>query len=65
MKVLVTIHHYDQTTRRFIGDIETLGMSGMQLWPSKVREITFEKITDEEARELVTTAEDSEPTNGS
>ncbi len=58
VKVLVTIHHYDQTTRQFVGDIETVGMSGMELWPSKVREVTFQKITDEEAKALLEKSSD-------
>ena len=53
VKVLVTTHYTDQTTRRQLGDLEGVSMSPMQLWPSNVREITFEKITDEEAKALL------------
>lgn len=58
MKVLVTTFYKDQTVRRQLGDIEGVSLSPMQLWPSNVREITFEKITDEEAKVLLEKSSD-------
>jgi hypothetical protein len=58
VKVLITTHYTDQTTRRQLGDLESVSLSPMQLWPSNVREITFEKITDEEAKVLLEKSSD-------
>lgn len=46
---LITIHYHDQTVKREVGEIELMGMMGVRLWSKKVREISIEKISMEEA----------------